>query len=76
MTDPMGSLAETLQMTILLILWVAFLFSQLLKSRYDNCSWEFGAVAAGQALLLAALTAAVMRYQSWMVQVRFQGATQ
>ena len=64
------TLASTLQMAILLLLWGAFLFSQLLKAKYDNCSWQFGAVAGGQALLLAALTAAVMRYQSWMAQVR------
>ena len=58
-----------LQLAILLVLWAGFLYSQLLKSKYQHCTWEFGAIAGSQALILAAVTAAVMAYQSWLAKV-------
>lgn len=67
-TDP--ALRTALQLAALVLLWGAFLLSQMLKAKYKPCTWEFGAIAGGQALLLAAFTAAVLRYQSWKAKVR------
>lgn len=59
-----------MQLALLMLLWAAFLFSQMLKANYKHCTWEFGAIVGGQALLLAAVTAAVMSYQTWKAKVR------
>ena len=58
-----------MQLAMLLALWTTFLLSQLLKANYKHCTWEFGAIAGGQAMTLAAFTAAVMAFQSWKAKV-------
>ena len=59
-----------MQLAILVLLWAAFLYSQMQKAQYNHCTWQFGAIAGAQALLLAAVTVAVMAYQSWKAKVR------
>ena len=66
--DP--DLRTALQLAALVLLWGAFLLSQMLKAKYKHCTWEFGTIAGAQALILAAFTAAVLLYQGWKAKVR------
>lgn len=43
------------------MLWVIFLVTQQLKSRYPNCTWQYFLIFAVQVIFLLAVTA----YSVW-----------
>lgn len=53
-----------IKLAILVALWGAFLALQLKKAQHGNCTAPFAVLVASQAVLLAAVTAAFVYYQS------------
>ncbi|GAQ90288.1 hypothetical protein KFL_006220070 [Klebsormidium nitens] len=54
---PFGKLAE------IVVLWLLFLYSQQLKSRYGRCTWQYLSILAGQAAVLVSFAAGQIWYQ-------------
>ena len=46
-----------MQIGEVLVLWVIFLVTQQLKSRYSNCTWQYLAIFLAQVIFLLAVTA-------------------
>lgn len=46
-----------MQIGEVLLLWVIFLATQELKSRYDNCTWQYLVIFLAQVIFLLAVTA-------------------
>ena len=57
------------QLAILVLLWAVFLITQMQKSKYGRCSWQFAALFAFQTVLLGGVTFAVLRYESHRFKV-------
>ena len=57
------------QLAILVLLWAAFLFTQMEKAKYPRCSWQFAAIFAFQTVMLAGVTLAALHYESYKFKV-------
>lgn len=61
---PFGELAE------IVVLWLLFLYTQELKSRYGRCTWQYLSILGGQAGVLVAVTAGQIWFQVHKARTR------
>ena len=57
------------QLAVLVLLWAAFLITQMVKARYGRCTWQFASIFVFQTVMLAVVTLAALHYESYKFKV-------